>query len=648
MLSFFRSLAKSKFIWILLGLPLVAGLLTIGNVRTDLSTLFTGKDAVIQSGSRIYTSADFKREFDAYRRQAQQQGQAVTPDEAVAQGLDQRMLGAFAERESMAEVLHKLGIWPSDKLVVAQIAKITAFFDPISGKFDQKTYVQRLQENNLTPEVFERNLRDEQAYNHFASAAAAGLKTPRIYGALVGAFSYEAHNLSLFSVDPRTLGPEPAATDADLTKLMKDNAAVLTVPETRALTVVKFSAAALAPTITADPAEVKKRFDFRKDTLSQPETRSLVQISVKDAAQAAAVADKLKSGADPAAVARGAGAQAPLAYNNAAKPTIADPKVGDAAFALPEGAVSGPIQGNLGWAVIKVLKVTPGKTVTFDEARPKIEEEVKTEAAANKAYDLVQKYQAAHEKGSTLAEAAKAAGVTPVTMAPVTASGQDADAKPTAALSQRMLKEAFALSQGGETDAIQDTKGEYFALRVDKVVPPTLPSLDTLRPRLTQFYLQREMSKRLDAKLNELAARVKKGESLDAVAKSVGATVAHLSVTRNEAQQSRTLQPQQVQQIFAANAGDVITTGAAVAKIDSITPPPAGIIASTMQGGQLSLARGIFDEIQQESRTWARGQVKPKTNLTLARQAIGANPAGAGGGQTGLVAPASPAGAPAR
>jgi peptidyl-prolyl cis-trans isomerase D len=293
-----------------------------------------------------------------------------------------------------------------------------------------------------------------------------------------------------------------------------------------------------------------------------------------------------------------------------------------------------------------VTKVTPAKTVSLDEARPQIEQEVKTEAAANQAYQGVQKYQAAHDKGSTLVEAAKAAGATPITVGPVTSGGANADGQPQPGLSPRILKEAFALPQGGVTDVIQDSKGEYFAARVDKVIPPALPTLDKVRPKLMQAFLQREMGKRLEAKLNDLAGRVRKGETLGAVAASIGSQINHLSITRSEAQQSRSLPPALVQQIFSAKVGDVIVTGSGVARVDSIVPPAPGIIAATLPSGQLTLARAIIDEIQQESRDWARAEVKPKINVALARQAIGASAtggAGALGGQTGMVAPAAPA-----
>jgi peptidyl-prolyl cis-trans isomerase D len=644
MLSFFRSMAKSKIVWVVLFVPVGAGLLTIGNVRQNLTGMFEAKDSVIQAGSRTFTTADFKREFDTYRRQAQQQGQQITPDEAVAAGLDQQMLAALSQRESLAALLTRLGIRPSAQQVFdEQISKIQAFLDPVTGKFDKRAYVQVLTQNQLTPASFERDALDQLAYTQFARAAAAGLKPSRIYGAFAGDYEFETHELSLFALKPDVLGKEPVPTDADLQKILKDNAAALTVPETRQLSVVKFSAAALAPTITPDPAEVKKRFDFRKDSLSQPEKRTLVQISAKDAAQASDISAKLKAGQDPTAVAKAAGLQAPLVYTDVPKSGVADSKVGDAAFAMPaSGGVSNPVQGNLGWAVIKVTGVTPAKVANFDEEKGKIEDEVRSEAAATKAYDLVQKYEAAHDKGSTLPEAAKAAAVTPQTFTPVTAQGTDDDGKPVDGLTPRIIKEAFALAQGAETDVVQDSKGEYFAVRADKVIPPTLPSLDKIRPRLVQAFLQREMSKRLTDKLNELAARVRKGESMEDVAKSVGSQISHLSINRQIAQQQRNVPPQILTQIFQAKAGDVVITGGAVAKVDAVNAPAPGLIATAMPNLQNSLARTIFDETQEETRLWAKNQIKPKTNTALARQAIGASDKAAP--PAGAAAPAALAG----
>jgi hypothetical protein len=86
----------------------------------------------------------------------------------------------------------------------------------------------------------------------------------------------------------------------------------------------------------------------------------------------------------------------------------------------------------------------------------------------------------------------------------------------------------------------------------------------------------------------------------------------------------------------------VVITGGAVAKVDAVRAPPAGLVASAMGSGQQSLARSIFNETQEESRLWAKDQIKPKINAALARQAIGASDKAAPA--TGAAVPAAPAG----
>jgi peptidyl-prolyl cis-trans isomerase D len=174
------------------------------------------------------------------------------------------------------------------------------------------------------------------------------------------------------------------------------------------------------------------------------------------------------------------------------------------------------------------------------------------------------------------------------------------------------------------------------------VIPPALPSVDEVKPQLTKAWMQRELFTRLKAKADELVARVKKGESLEAVAKSVGSDVSHVSINRNAAQQNRTLPPGLLAKIFDAKVGDVVITGGGVAKVTAIKPPPAGMVAAGMAAGQQNFARAIFDEAQEETRAWARNQIKPKINVALARQAIGASDKAAPA--TGGAVPAAPAG----
>ncbi len=167
MLSATRKFAKS---WVA---AVLIGLLVISFAIFGINDAFNGNytDDVIKAGSRTVSGPDFRREFDNFRKGAEEQSkQPITIEQAVQFGLDKRLLEELATREAFGEMLHKIGVRPSDRLVSAELRKIPAFFNPISGAFDKTLYAQRLAENGLTPARFDTMMRDQIAESHAASA----------------------------------------------------------------------------------------------------------------------------------------------------------------------------------------------------------------------------------------------------------------------------------------------------------------------------------------------------------------------------------------------------------------------------------------------------------------------------------------------
>ena len=629
MLAAIRNFAKSwpaRILLILLAISFVGW----GANQSGLSAI-SGNE-IIRAGSRSIDANAFRREYDNFKKRAEeQQGQPITQEVAEKNRLDTVVLNGVATREAFAELLSRAGVRPSDKLILDQIQKIPAFFDPITGRFDRKTFQQRLGENGLTPQAFDAVLRDEMAGQHWAVAVQNGLAAPKTYGALAAVFAMESRDLAYFALGPQSV-PRPAApTDAQLTAFMNENRAQLTRPEMRILTVVPFTPQSVAASTTGpiDPAELRKRYDFRKDTLSRPETRTLVQIPVKDQAAAQQVAARLRNGEAPEQVARALGVNA-ITYDEKPLTAIADRKAGQAAFRLQAGEVA-PVQGDLGFAVVKVVSVTQGREVSLEEARPMLEAEIRKDMVTEKVYAQTQAFDDAVQGGAKLAEAAQKAGVSAQTIGPISAQGVDEQGQQYQGLPPKILETAFALPSGGESEVTELGEGSYFAVRVERVVPAQMPPLAEVRPMIARAWTEREIVRALEARANALTDRVKKGETLEAVAASAGVSVTRVpGLTRQTAQSQQQLGREVLGRAFASKPGEAwnarMPNAIAVGQVSNVrmeAGPTAGQMAEANRG---ELTQAIFREMAESAQAYARTKLKVRANPAKAREALGFTP----------------------
>ncbi len=629
MLSAIRTFAKSKAAMVLFGLLIVSfAVFGIGN--RDLLRPRISND-VITAGSRSISPAEYKRAFEGFKGQVEQQvHQQITPELAAQNGLDRRVTEGLAMREAYAELLGNIGVRPADKLIAAEIQKIPAFFDQVSGRFDKTTYLRKLADNNLTAPAFEKNLRDQITEQHAVTGLISGLQAPRAYAAIAAIYTLESRDVGYFAIEPSSVPQPPAPTDAQLNELMKENAGRLTRPEFRTLTVVRFSPSQVTINAPIDPAELKKRFDFRKDTLSSPETRTVVQISAKDPAAAAKIAQGLAKGVDPALVAKDAGVEA-ITYPNKPQAAIPDKKVAAAAFATPTGQVV-TVKGDLGVAVVKVLSVTPGHAVTLEQVRPAIEAEIRKDQASEKVYALTQAYDDAHQGGANLAAAAAKAGVAVVTMGPLAQNGRDMQNQPVPGLTPKVVQTAWALPAGGESEVEDEGNGESFAVRVEKITPPAMPPLAEIRPMLTNAWTQRELVKAMQARADGFAARLKKGESLEAVAAAAGSSVTRVpGIDRQNAQHNTALSQDMMGKAFTTRPGDVFTAqnnhfGFVVGRLEGVHTSDAVNLARTAEQIRPQMTNGFDKEMNESAHVAARHEVKVTIDANRAREAIGLEP----------------------
>lgn len=629
MLAAIRQFSKSWVAVVLFMLLLVSLIIWGGMSDMFKNTVSTG---VVSVGSRSISAAEFEQRFNAQLEQISKQqnnGQPVSRDEAIKAGFHERILQSLAARLSVTEAVSRLGVRPAPALIAAELQKIPQLFDEVTGRFDKAKYRQLLQENHLTVQTFEDGIRDDLAIQHLGAGLEAGMQPPRVFGALYAISQMENRSWSAFTVDLSKLPPPAKPTDAQLTAFMNENADRLRKPETRELSIVRFSSRAIQDQMTVDPAEVQKLYEFRKDTLSKPEMRTVVQVPAKNQAQAQQIAQRLSKGEEPAAVAKAFGVE-PIVFSDKPKSAISDKKVAEAAFSTPAGQVSAPVQGDLGFAVVKVLDVKPGLVTSLEAARPQLEAQLKHDAAQKKVYAGVEAYEKAHDGGATLAEAAKAANATVISTGQVAQNGRTLKGDIAPGVGPGLLQKAFTMAQGEESDVEDEGDGEYYAVRVEKVNPPAMPSLEEVRAQVTDAYMQQQQRKALQAKADELAARVRKGESLEAVAASIGASVNHaVAVDRQTAaQQVQTVGAELLQGVFNGKKGDVVVASAPkfsmiVAKVEDVKSGDVAKMAQVAEVGRMQARQQLLSEMFDQTQAAARAMMKPKINTKRAAQALG-------------------------
>jgi peptidyl-prolyl cis-trans isomerase D len=630
MMGAMRKFSKS---WVAIGL---IGLLVISFAVWQVSDAFKRRpqlDVVARVGKEEIKAAEFKTEFDGVRKSEEQRIQRpLSVEEAVAGGVDQGVLDQLATRLAVGQVAKRVGIRIGREMYAKMLHMQPAFFDPITGKFDPKTYQSLLAQNGLRPEQYEKMITEERAQQHLLSALGAGFEASRSHVALQAAYAMQSRDARYLVVDPTKVAKPAAPTEAQLQAYLNDMSAQVMKPELRQLTIVRFSSKAIAPTVQVTPQEIQQVFDFRKDQMTVAETRTVVQITAKSAASAAAIAASLAKGEDPAAVAKAQGAQI-VTYADKPKTAIPDRKVADAAFSLAAGQTSGAIAGDLGQTVVKVLAIKPGKTVTLDEVRPQVEEEARTRAAEAKISDMADKFEAAISGGASVAEAAKAVGLTAVVTPAVSAQGQAVDQPgPVAGLSPKLLETAFDLAQGADSELVQDQQGEYFVVHVNRVIAPAMPTVDEVRAPLTQSYMAREYERRLKALADQLAERVRKGEAIDAVAASIGARTGSLTdLSRMNAQREvATFGRGAVGAILAAKLNEVVVEpgpgGIFVAKVGAVHNGDVATLARMTNQARGQISNELVQDYQQRVFQAARDAVKVELFLDNARRAVGASP----------------------
>lgn len=493
--------------------------LTLSFVVWGIADVFRGMGAssVASVGGTEISAQVFRQEYlDQLQRISRQAGRAITPEQARAFGLDRQVLNQMIADATLDAEAARLSLAVSDAQIAREIAENPNFRAPGAKAFDPAYFQQLLRSNGLTEQRYVASEKQRQVRDQLLQSLGAGVSVPQVLLEAVNRFEGETRTASYIRVTPAAAGTLPAPTEEALRTYFDAHKLTFRAPEYRKISVLALTPATLSAGITVTDEEAKAEYDRTIARFGKPEMREVQQIVFTNAADATAAEEKIKGGATFADIAAARGlTPKDTDLGLVAKSAILDPKIADAAFSLADGAVSAPVEGRFGTALVHVTKIVPGAFQPFELVKPQVVAELQLDRAKRIILDMHDKVEDERASGATLAETAQKLGLK-LASYDVDRSGRDpAGAALDVPGGADVISGAFAAQPGVETDTVQLPQGGGFVWYETAAITPARDrTFEEAKEAVTARYTEAETEKAVEAKAKELLDRAKAGTPL--------------------------------------------------------------------------------------------------------------------------------------
>ena len=560
MLSSVRNALKGVVAWFVIVLLILAfALFGVPELRS-----FTQKSA-IRVGSEGVDAQVVLGEFNrlVINRQYETQG-AFTRADAIASGLPDQIVSGLATRSMLEQEADKMGLAMPRSLVKELLSEDKRFQNPSTGLFDEEILARILQEYNFSAREFEDQIRKELMRNQLLNSLRGGGFTPDAVVDSLLLRSVEERKVDYLVVNEEMAGiPEEPSPDK-LKAFYEGRAQAYTKPEYRAFSLISLRKEELRKELSAPEETLKQLYESQKaQFFEKAETRTLFQIPFSDEASAKAAVESLRNGTlvEEIAKERGLSLEA-ITYADIERSGILDADVAAAAFStdLKEGDVSEPVKGAFSWTVIQVAVITPEQTQPFEEVRDELEAQLLEQDVQKKMFDALDAIEDARDAGLDLAEAATDVGGLVKEISPVDRFSFAPGGAIIGDVPGEALIEAFKLSEGEESEAIEfaDKEGWFFVV-VKEITPPALSPYEDVEADVETDWRRDERTRRIARAVNQIRDALTAGGDLKEAVAPFNATPLEASLSRRQATEA--FDQALLSQVFTADKGTAVSGG---------------------------------------------------------------------------------------
>jgi peptidyl-prolyl cis-trans isomerase D len=540
-----------------------------------------GTNDVITVGDiKIGPQEYIRAQQDVLRAMSTQAGRSLSMQEARALGLDNRVLERLVGGAAIDQHARALYLGISDAALLQEIMQDPNFKD-VSGNFSPAAFQQALHSIGMTEQGYLVSSRERNLRRQILSTIGKIANSPSLLVDALNRFNGETRTLRYVLVPPSVAGTIPEPSEDDLKRYYENHQSKFTQPEYRKIGLLAVTPETVKDKIEITDDDLRAAYEAGKDQLGKPERRHVQQIPFPDVAAAKAAYDKIQSGTDFVALAKDQGlSEADMDLGTVSRAEMADPAIAEAAFALDENKVSEPVTGKLGGVVLlRVTSIEPGKSPTFEEAKPDLEKKLLKERASSAIFDLHDKVEDELAAGTTLSEVADKLRLNYQLIDEIDREGHKPDGSTVDLPAQKdLLNAVFATDTGVENDPIDAKDDGVVWYEVLGVVPQEVKPFDQVKDEVAKDWRAEEVRTKFAKYAQDLVNDLNGGKTLEDVAKDLSVEVLTSDPLKRDGITVNIL-PATVAQAFTLpekgyGSAPSVGEGRIVFQVDKVTAPP--------------------------------------------------------------------------
>ncbi|MGY3615468.1 peptidyl-prolyl cis-trans isomerase D [Bradyrhizobium sp. USDA 10063] len=615
-------------------MAVVMGVLIVSFGIWGIADIFRGfgQSTLAKVGSTEISTEQFRQIYtDRLQQIGRQFGRPLTPDQARAFGFDRQVLQQTIAEAALDEEARRMRLGQSDAETMRSIYN-DPNFKGLNGQFEPQRFQSVIRQFGYTEQRYLAEQRRVGLRRQIAGTIGAGIEPPKTLIEALIRYQNEQRSIEYIKLDAAQAGTIDPPSPEALAAYFEDHKAQFRAPEYRKIAFVVVTPEEIGKWTEVSDEDAKKIFEQRRAQLGTPEKREVSQIVFPNMEEANAARARLTSTTsfDDLAKERKLNLS-DVDLGMVAKSAILDPAVADAAFSLPSGEVSQPVQGRFGVALVKVGKIEPGTTPTYESMAGEIKKQIATERAREKVADLYNKMEDERGGGANLVEAAQKLGLAAVTIDAVDRSGRMPNGQPVANIPTGLdvVSQAFGSDVGVDNEPIQFLGG-YAWYDVLGVTPSRERGLDEVRDQVEAKWREDQIATKLREKATEIVKKVEAGGKLTEEASALGVKLETADKFRRDAALPGV--PESVVSAAFRTAKDGVgqATGASggervVFRVTDITVPPVDLASEEVKKLKEALQRGLTDEQVAQYVNKIETDIGTSINQAAFAQVTGAN-----------------------